>query len=82
MPRKGRMTSLRMEFDRLEGSAAFGQYAHRSWHSPGHRSGARSNCAGAGLVWCPSSNLSLLWPDGAVERLAQRGRVALGTTRG
>jgi hypothetical protein len=40
---------------------------------------ARLDRAGAGLIWCPSSNLSLFGRTAAVERLAQQGRVALGT---
>jgi cytosine/adenosine deaminase-related metal-dependent hydrolase len=40
---------------------------------------ARLDHAGAGLIWCPSSNLSLFGRTAAVERLAQQGRVALGT---
>jgi cytosine/adenosine deaminase-related metal-dependent hydrolase len=40
---------------------------------------ARLDRAGAGLIWCPSSNLRLFGQTAAVERLAQQGRVALGT---
>ncbi|HEY1312921.1 MAG TPA: amidohydrolase family protein [Steroidobacteraceae bacterium] len=35
--------------------------------------------AGAGLLWCPSSNLNLFGQTAAVSELAARGRVALGT---
>jgi hypothetical protein len=35
--------------------------------------------AGAGLVWCPSSNQRLFGRTAAVARLAQQGRVAIGT---
>lgn len=40
---------------------------------------ARLDRTGAGLVWCPSSNLMLFGQTADVEWLAQRGRVALGT---
>ncbi len=40
---------------------------------------ARLEEAGAGLIWCPSSNLRLFGRTAAVSELARRGRVALGT---
>jgi cytosine/adenosine deaminase-related metal-dependent hydrolase len=39
----------------------------------------RLDRACVGLIWCPSSNLSLFGQTAEVEWLAQRGRVALGT---
>lgn len=40
---------------------------------------ARLRRAGAGLVWCPSSNIRLFGKTADVAELAERGRVALGT---
>ena len=40
---------------------------------------ARLEQVGAGLVWCPSSNLRLFGSTAEVSELARRGRVALGT---
>ena len=40
---------------------------------------ARLEEAGAGLIWCPSSNLRLFGSTAEVSELARRGRVALGT---
>jgi cytosine/adenosine deaminase-related metal-dependent hydrolase len=40
---------------------------------------ARLERAGAGLVWCPSSNLHLFGKTAEVGELVRRGRVALGT---
>jgi cytosine/adenosine deaminase-related metal-dependent hydrolase len=40
---------------------------------------ARLDAAGAGLIWCPSSNLSLFGTTADVSHLIRRGRVALGT---
>jgi cytosine/adenosine deaminase-related metal-dependent hydrolase len=40
---------------------------------------ARLEEAGAGLIWCPSSNLRLFGSTAEVSELACRGRVALGT---
>jgi cytosine/adenosine deaminase-related metal-dependent hydrolase len=39
----------------------------------------RLDNAGAGLIWCPSSNLRLFGRTAAVTDLLARGRVALGT---
>ena len=39
----------------------------------------RLELAGAGLIWCPSSNLHLFGKTAEVTELATRGRVALGT---
>ena len=39
----------------------------------------RLDRAGAGLIWCPSSNLRLFGRTADVGELAARGRVALGT---
>ena len=39
----------------------------------------RLDRAGAGLIWCPSSNLRLFGRTADVSELADRGRVALGT---
>jgi cytosine/adenosine deaminase-related metal-dependent hydrolase len=35
--------------------------------------------AGAGLIWCPSSNMNLFGKTADVVRLAERGRVAIGS---
>jgi cytosine/adenosine deaminase-related metal-dependent hydrolase len=40
---------------------------------------ARLERAGAGLIWCPASNLHLFGRTAEVAELARRGRVALGT---
>lgn len=40
---------------------------------------SRLERAGAGLIWCPSSNLRLFGRTAQVHRLAQHGRIALGT---
>jgi cytosine/adenosine deaminase-related metal-dependent hydrolase len=40
---------------------------------------ARLESAGAGLIWCPESNLRLFGRTADVAGLARRGRVALGT---
>jgi cytosine/adenosine deaminase-related metal-dependent hydrolase len=40
---------------------------------------ARLEEAGAGLIWCPSSNLRLFSSTAEVGELARQGRVALGT---
>jgi cytosine/adenosine deaminase-related metal-dependent hydrolase len=40
---------------------------------------ARLEIAGAGLIWCPSSNLRLFGRTAQVTELCRRGRVALGT---
>ena len=40
---------------------------------------ARLEQVGAGLVWCPSSNLRLFGRTAEVSELARRGRIALGT---
>jgi cytosine/adenosine deaminase-related metal-dependent hydrolase len=39
----------------------------------------RLESAGAGLIWCPASNLRLFGTTADVGELARRGRVALGT---
>jgi cytosine/adenosine deaminase-related metal-dependent hydrolase len=39
----------------------------------------RLQAAGAGLIWCPSSNLRLFGRTAEVSELARHGRVALGT---
>jgi len=44
-----------------------------------HAQRARLEHAGAGLIWCPSSNLHLFGKTAEVTELAARGRVALGT---
>ncbi len=40
---------------------------------------ARLEAAGAGLIWCPSSNLCLFGVTADAAALCRRGRVALGT---
>jgi hypothetical protein len=44
-----------------------------------HRQRVRLDRAGAALIWCPSSNLSLFGKTAEVADLLGRGRVALGT---
>jgi hypothetical protein len=44
-----------------------------------HRQRVRLERAKAGLIWCPSSNLSLFGETADVTELVHRGRVALGT---
>jgi len=44
-----------------------------------HAQRIRLDCAGAGLVWCPSSNLRLFGKTADTTDLIGRGRVALGT---
>ena len=40
---------------------------------------SRAIAAGAGLVWCPATNLFLLGRSGEVQEFADAGRLALGT---
>jgi len=68
------------EFDRLEELGCMRSntlIVHGIALGAGQR--ARLDRAGAGLIWCPSSNLALFGKTADVEWLAQRGRVALGT---
>ena len=44
-----------------------------------HAQRARLDRAGAGLIWCPSSNLHLFGKTAEVAELMAQGRVALGT---
>jgi cytosine/adenosine deaminase-related metal-dependent hydrolase len=44
-----------------------------------HAQRMRLDCAAAGLIWCPSSNLRLFGRTADVADLIARGRVALGT---
>jgi hypothetical protein len=44
-----------------------------------HAQRMRLDCAAAGLIWCPSSNLRLFGKTADVADLIGRGRVALGT---
>lgn len=44
-----------------------------------HAQRTRLEHAGAGLIWCPSSNLNLFGKTADVNDLLERGRVALGT---
>jgi cytosine/adenosine deaminase-related metal-dependent hydrolase len=44
-----------------------------------HSQRMRLDRAGAGLIWCPSSNLSLFGKTAEVTDIMERGRVALGT---
>ena len=68
------------EFDRLE---ALGCLAPNTLLVHGialdHSRRVRLQRAGAGLIWCPSSNLRLFGRTAAVADLAALGRVALGT---
>jgi len=44
-----------------------------------HAQRMRLDCAAAGLIWCPSSNLRLFGKTAEVSDLLELGRVALGT---
>jgi cytosine/adenosine deaminase-related metal-dependent hydrolase len=44
-----------------------------------HAQRMRLDCAGGGLIWCPSSNLRLFGKTAEVAELIGHGRVALGT---
>jgi cytosine/adenosine deaminase-related metal-dependent hydrolase len=44
-----------------------------------HAQRMRLDCAEAGLIWCPSSNLRLFGKTAEITDLIVRGRVALGT---
>jgi cytosine/adenosine deaminase-related metal-dependent hydrolase len=68
------------EFDRLEELGCLRSntlIVHGISLDPARR--LRLEQASAGLIWCPSSNLRLFGCTAAVDGLAQRGRVALGT---
>lgn len=68
------------EFDRLEELGCVGSntlIVHGVALDAERR--ARLDRAGAGLIWCPSSNLTLFGRTVEVQWLAERGRVALGT---
>jgi len=67
------------EFDRLEALGCVGPntlLVHGVALDEARR--ARLAAAGAGLIWCPSSNLRLFGATAAVADLVRRGRVALG----
>jgi cytosine/adenosine deaminase-related metal-dependent hydrolase len=67
------------EFDRLEKLDCLGPntlLVHGVALDAPRRS--RLAAAGAGLIWCPSSNLRLFGATAAVDDLIDRGRVALG----
>ncbi|MBS0419216.1 MAG: amidohydrolase family protein [Proteobacteria bacterium] len=68
------------EFDRLEELGCLGSntlLVHGIALDAERRQ--RLDHAGAGLIWCPSSNLTLFGRTAEVQWLAERGRVALGT---
>ena len=68
------------EFDRLEGLGCLGAntlIVHGI--ALGHTQRMRLEDAGAGLIWCPSSNSRLFGRTAEVSELVRRGRVALGT---
>ena len=68
------------EFDRLEALGCVGSntlLVHGVALDEARR--ARLAAAGAGLIWCPSSNLRLFGATAAVADLVSCGRVALGT---
>jgi cytosine/adenosine deaminase-related metal-dependent hydrolase len=68
------------EFDRLEGLGCLGAntlIVHGIALGSAQR--VRLEDAGAGLIWCPSSNSRLFGRTAEVSELLRRGRVALGT---
>lgn len=68
------------EFDRLDALGCVGAntlIVHGIALGPMQR--VRLESAGAGLIWCPSSNLRLFGRTAEVSELLRRGRVALGT---
>jgi Amidohydrolase family len=68
------------EFERLDALgclAANTLIVHGIALDPAQRS--RLDVAGAGLIWCPSSNLRLFGRTATVDELVARGRVALGS---
>jgi cytosine/adenosine deaminase-related metal-dependent hydrolase len=68
------------EFDRLEALGCVGSntlLVHGVALDEARR--ARLAAAGAGLIWCPSSNLRLFGATAAVADLVRCGRVALGS---
>ena len=68
------------EFDRLEALGCLGPntlLVHGVALDEARR--ARLAAAGAGLIWCPSSNLRLYGATATVADLVRRGRVALGS---
>jgi cytosine/adenosine deaminase-related metal-dependent hydrolase len=68
------------EFDRLDALGCVGAntlIVHGIALDPARRT--RLEEAGAGLIWCPSSNLRLFGSTAEVSELARGGRVALGT---
>lgn len=72
--------SAEQEFDRLDALGCLGSntlLVHGI--ALDHSRRVRLERAGAGLIWCPSSNLRLFGRTAAVADLAARGRVALGT---
>jgi cytosine/adenosine deaminase-related metal-dependent hydrolase len=69
-----------MEFDRLDALGCLGSntlIVHGVAIDRGQRS--RLERAGAGLIWCPSSNLRLFGKTADLGDLIARGRVALGS---
>ena len=69
-----------VEFDRLDNLGCIGPntlIVHGI--ALDHARRARLDDAGAGLIWCPSSNLRLFGSTAAVTELAGSGRVGLGT---
>jgi cytosine/adenosine deaminase-related metal-dependent hydrolase len=69
-----------MEFDRLEALGCLGSntlIVHGV--AIDHEQRRRLERAGAGLIWCPSSNLSLFGKTADLGNLIARGRVALGS---
>jgi cytosine/adenosine deaminase-related metal-dependent hydrolase len=77
---EGLNTQAADEFDRLE---ALGCVNANSLLVHGIALNARQRerllAAGAGLIWCPSSNMRLFGKTAEVRELATHGRVALGT---
>lgn len=69
-----------MEFDRLDALSCLGSntlIVHGVAMDRGQR--ARLERAGAGLIWCPSSNLRLFGKTADLGELTAGGRVALGS---
>jgi cytosine/adenosine deaminase-related metal-dependent hydrolase len=77
---EGLDTEARSEFDRLDALGCVGAntlIVHGL--ALDHEQRLRLQRAGAGLIWCPSSNLRLFGKSAVVGQLAAAGRVALGT---
>lgn len=77
---EGLDTEARSEFERLDALGCIGTntlIVHGI--ALDHEQRMRLQRAGAGLIWCPSSNLRLFGKSADVGQLTTAGRVALGT---